>query len=391
MMRHYDENIIQLIQLYLTGDLSEEGKAKLEDWIHGDPSHERLFDEICEERNVVRDLEVYERVNKDTAWEKVVSRGDIKRRHTSRRLGWYRWVAAVALPVMVVAAGYFIREVKRDTLRQGVEIASIEPGKSKAILRLGNNRVLEITKERETHVDVAEGVAATNNSSGMIYPEQVATGKTEYNVLEVPRGGEYTVTLSDGTVVHLNSGSELRYPVAFSAERREVFLSGEGYFEVVKDTVRPFFVNADKLKIRVYGTSFNVNTYNIEKIQTVLVEGKIGIQTMNMNTEYMVKPGQLALYNQEKGTMEIRDVDVLPYVAWKDHEFMFDDESLEEIMNRLSLWYDVDVFFQAASLKQLHFTGHLGRYEDISHILDAISGVTQVKFSVKGKTIIVME
>ena len=389
-MRDYDENIVQLIQLYLTGDLSEEEKVKLEDWIRGDSSRKRLFDEICEERNVVRDLEVYERVNKESAWEKVVCRGNIKLQHSPRRLGWYRWVAAVMLPVMV-AAGYFIREMKRDSLQQGVEIASIEPGKSKAILRLGNNRVLEITKERETHVDVAEGIAATNNSSGMIYPEQVATGKTEYNVLEIPRGGEYTVTLSDGTVVHLNSGSELRYPVAFGAERREVFLSGEGYFEVVKDSVRPFFVNADKLKIRVYGTSFNVNTYDLENIQTVLVEGKIGIQTMNMNTEYMVKPGQLALYNQEKGTMEILNVDVLPYVAWKDHEFMFDDESLEKIMNRLSLWYDVDVFFQTASLKQLHFTGHLGRYDDISHILDAISGVTQVKFSVKGRTIIVME
>lgn len=389
-MRDYDENIVQLIQLYLTGDLSEEEKVKLEDWIHGDSSRKRLFDEICEERNVARDLEVYERVNKESAWEKVVCRGNIKLQHSPRRLGWYRWVAAVMLPVMV-AAGSFIREMKRDSLQQGVEIASIEPGKSKAILRLGNNRVLEITKERETHVDVAEGIAATNNSSGMIYPEQVATGKTEYNVLEIPRGGEYTVTLSDGTVVHLNSGSELRYPVAFGAERREVFLSGEGYFEVVKDSVRPFFVNADKLKIRVYGTSFNVNTYDLENIQTVLVEGKIGIQTMNMNTEYMVKPGQLALYNQEKGTMEILNVDVLPYVAWKDHEFMFDDESLEKIMNRLSLWYDVDVFFQTASLKQLHFTGHLGRYDDISHILDAISGVTQVKFSVKGRTIIVME
>ncbi len=389
-MRDYDENIVQLIQLYLTGDLSEEEKVKLEDWIRGDSSRKRLFDEICEERNVVRDLEVYERVNKESAWEKVVCRGNIKLQHSPRRLGWYRWVAAVMLPVMV-AAGYFIREMKRDSLQQGVEIASIEPGKSKAILRLGNNRVLEITKEREIHVDVAEGIAATNNSSGMIYPEQVATGKTEYNVLEIPRGGEYTVTLSDGTVVHLNSGSELRYPVAFGAERREVFLSGEGYFEVVKDSVRPFFVNADKLKIRVYGTSFNVNTYDLENIQTVLVEGKIGIQTMNMNTEYMVKPGQLALYNQEKGTMEILNVDVQLYVAWKDHEFMFDDESLEKIMNRLSLWYDVDVFFQTASLKQLHFTGHLGRYDDISHILDAISGVTQVKFSVKGRTIIVME
>ena len=240
--------------------------------------------------------------------------------------------------------------------------------------------MIEITREQETRFDVAEGIAAINNSLGMFYPEQVATGKTEYNVLEVPRGGEYTVTLSDGTVVYLNSGSELRYPVAFGSERRDVFLSGEG-----------FFVNVDKLKIRVYGTSFNVNTYNLTNVETVLVEGKIDIRETNSDVEYSVIPGQLALYNREKGTMEIRDVDVRPYVAWKEHEFMFDNESLEGIMNTLSLWYDVDVFFQTASLKQLHFTGHLGRYEEVSHILDAISGVTQVKFSVKGRTIIVME
>ena len=82
-------------------------------------------------------------------------------------------------------------------------------------------------------------------------------------------------------------------------------------------------------------------------------------------------PGQLALYNREKGTMEIRDVDVRPYVAWKEHEFMFDNE-FEEIMNTLSLWYDVDVFFQTASLKQLHFTGHLGRYEEVSPIFSML-------------------
>ena len=384
-MKHYDEYIIQLIQLYLVGDLCGEEKVKLEECVSQDPSHE----EICDEKSVAHDFGIYENVNKDAAWEKVIVKGNIKQKNYPRRLGWYKFVAAVMIPLMVVAAGYFIRETKPGTEQKGTELASIEPGKSKAILRLADNRVIEITREQETRFDVAEGIAATNNLSGMVYPEQVAMGKAEYNVLEVPRGGEYTVTLSDGTVVYLNSGSELRYPVAFGAERRDVFLSGEGYFEVAKDAERPFFVNADKLKIRVYGTSFNVNTYNIANVETVLVEGKIGIQ--GNNAEYTVKPGQLALYNREKGTMEIRDVDVRPYVAWKEHEFMFDNESLEEIMNTLSLWYDVDVFFQTASLKQLHFTGHLGRYEEVSHILDAISGVTQVKFSVKGRTIIVME
>ena len=388
-MKHYDENIIQLIQLYLVGDLSGEEKVKLEEWVSQDPSREKLFKEICNEKSVASDFGIYEKVNKDSAWEKVILKGNIKQKNNARRLGWYKFVAAVMIPLMVVAVGYFIRETKQGIEPKDTEFASIEPGKSKAILRLADNRVIEITREQETRFDVAEGIAATNNLSGMVYPEQVAMGKAEYNVLEVPRGGEYTVTLSDGTVVYLNSGSELRYPVAFGAERRDVFLSGEGYFEVAKDAERPFFVNADKLKIRVYGTSFNVNTYNIANVETVLVEGKIGIQ--GNNAEYTVKPGQLALYNREEGTMEIRDVDVRPYVAWKEHEFMFDNESLEEIMNTLSLWYDVDVFFQTASLKQLHFTGHLGRYEEVSHILDAISGVTQVKFSVKGRTIIVME
>ena len=388
-MKHYDEYIIQLIQLYLVGDLSGEEKVKLEEWVTQDPSREKLFKEICNEKSVASDFGIYEKVNKDSAWEKVILKGNIKQKNNARRLGWYKFVAAVMIPLMVVAVGYFIRETKQGIEPKDTEFASIEPGKSKAILRLADNRVIEITREQETRFDVAEGIAAINNSLGMVYPEQVATGKTEYNVLEVPRGGEYTVTLSDGTVVYLNSGSELRYPVAFGSERRDVFLSGEGYFEVAKDAKRPFFVNVDKLKIQVYGTSFNVNTYNIANVETVLVEGKIGIQ--GNNAEYTVKPGQLALYNREKGTMEIRDVDVRPYVAWKEHEFMFDDESLEEIMNTLSLWYDVDVFFQTASLKQLHFTGHLGRYEEVSHILDAISGVTQVKFSVKGRTIIVME
>ena len=126
-MRDYDENIVQLIQLYLTGDLSEEEKVKLEDWIRGDSSRKRLFDEICEERNVVRDLEVYERVNKESAWEKVVCRGNIKLQHSPRRLGWYRWVAAVMLPVMV-AAGYFIRETKPGTEQKGTEAGFFAAG-----------------------------------------------------------------------------------------------------------------------------------------------------------------------------------------------------------------------------------------------------------------------
>ena len=391
-MIHYDENIIQLIELYLVDDLSGEEKRQLETWLQQDPSHKELFEHICMNGNVARDFESFEKIDKNMAWKHVAAKGGIKVVGKSRGLNWYRWVAAVMLPLMIVAVGYYVMNDSGKSQQTKYEIAGIQPGKSKAILRLDNNRVIELAGENETRLEVAKGIAVKNNASGVVYPEQVANnGETVYNVLEVPRGGEYTITLSDGTMVYLNSGSELRYPVAFNSDIREVFLSGEGFFEVTKDAERPFFVVTDDLKIKVYGTSFNVNTYNIANVQTVLVEGKIGIQEKNSDVEFEVEPGQLALYDREKGEMEIRDVDVLPYVAWKNQEFVFDGKSLEDIMNTLSLWYDVDVFFQTASLKQLHFTGHLGRYEDISHILDAISGVTQVNFSVKGRTIIVME
>lgn len=388
-MKHYDDNIIQIIQLYLTGELTDEEKEKLEEWIKQDPSRAIWFENLRAERAVSRDLPVYEKINTARAWDNVARRGHIQGKTTHRRFHVYRWIAAVLLPFMIIAAGYFMYHLADE--KQKMEVAEITPGKSQAILRLHNNRVIKLAGINEECLNVAKDIDVKNDASGIVYPSRVATGKTEYNMLEVPRGGEYKITLSDGTIVHLNSGSRLRYPVAFSNNSREVYLSGEAYFEVKKDVERPFFVNMEGIKIRVYGTSFNVNTYNLAKIETVLVEGKIGIQEDRTNVEYIVKPGQLALYDRERGMMEIREVDVQPYVAWKDQEFMFDNKSLENIMNTLSLWYDVDVFFQTSSLKNLHFTGHLGRYENISHILDAISGVTQVKFSVQGRTIIVME
>ena len=387
-MRDYDENIVQLIQLYLTGDLSEEEKVKLEDWIRGDSSRKRLFDEICEERNVVRDLEVYERVNKESAWEKVVCRGNIKLQHSPRRLGWYRWVAAVMLPVMV-AAGYFIREMKRDSLQQGVEIASIEPGKSKAILRLGNNRVLEITKERETHVDVAEGIAATNNSSGMIYPEQVATGKTEYNVLEIPRGGEYTVTLSDGTVVHLNSGSELRYPVAFSGDLREVELRGEAYFEVAENKNKPFIVRTDEFNVRVLGTSFNISAYADSPLAlTTLCSGQVQLtDCMNPKNEQDLLPGEQLLFHRESRKMEIRNVDTDVFVSWREGFFQFDNHTVEEVFMILQRWYNVQVFYANTEVRLDCFTGKLPRFDNMMIIIDLIKRVSDLKITVDGKVI----
>jgi len=209
------------------------------------------------------------------------------------------------------------------------------------------------------------------------------------NTLRVPRGGEFRLKLSDGTNVYLNSASELKYPVRFDEKERRVYLSGEAYFEVTKDSNRPFYVVMEEVQIRVYGTEFNVNTHQPGKVHTVLVDGKVGIKKRGMTEEVTMKPGELASFDREAGTFEVKEVDVRQYVVWKDGYFTFENESLEQILNTLSLWYDVDVFFQSEAVKQLVFTGYMKRYDDISEILNAITDVVGVNFTINGKTIIV--
>ena len=189
----------------------------------------------------------------------------------------------------------------------------------------------------------------------------------------------------------MNSASELKYPVRFDGNERKVYLSGEAYFEVTKDTERPFYVVTEDVQIRVYGTEFNVNTHHLGKIQTVLVNGKVGIKKRGATGETMMKPGELASFDREAGTFEVKEVNVRQYVVWKDGYFTFENESLEQIMNTLSLWYDVDVFFQAEAAKQLVFTGYMKRYDDISEILNAIMDVVGVNFTINGKSIVVSQ
>ena len=138
--------------------------------------------------------------------------------------------------------------------------------------------------------------------------------------------------------MYLNAASKLKYPVQFDSKRREVYLSGEAYFEVTKDMNRPFYVVTDAVRVKVYGTEFNVNTNGIGGTQTTLVSGKVGIWGRGSVQEYIMKPFQLAEFGDNGEFKGIRDVDVKTYTAWKEGFFVFEDEGLEGILNRLSRW-----------------------------------------------------
>ena len=170
-----------------------------------------------------------------------------------------------------------------------------------------------------------------------------------------------------------------------------MWLSGQAYFEVAADSARPFVVRAGATRVRVYGTEFDVNTYVPEETRVVLVRGRVGVSGEAPGEERVLRPSQLAVCDGRGGVREVRDVDVFPYVAWKDGQFVFKDESLERIMSVLSRWYDVDVEFRAEEAKAYRFTGHIRKYEDINVILNAINRMVGTRVVLEGQTVVVSE
>ena len=316
----------------------------------------------------------------------------IRSRHRKRNIQQIlKYVAILILPLLI--GGYWIQHEKVGTPTQMISLKQeIMPGESKATLITAQGQTVSLFPSQEKNICVHENFVAKNGQGGIVYQDTVAENTVlQYNILKTPRGGEYTITLGDGTRVYLNAASELKYPVRFDNKKREVYLSGEAYFEVSKDVKRPFYVVTEAVRIKVYGTEFNVNTYGAGGTQTALVVGEVGIRGKGVGQEYMMKPSQLAVFGSNGEFKGIRDVNVRGYTAWKEGFFVFEDEGLEDILNLLSRWYDVDVFYGSEKVKRFHFTGHMEKYENVEIIFNFISKMVGVHFTVKGKTIVVTE
>lgn len=211
-----------------------------------------------------------------------------------------------------------------------------------------------------------------------------------HNTLVVPTGGFYPLELSDGTQVWLNSESELHFPVKFISGKREVFLKGEALFVVKRDSTKPFIVNINNASIEVLGTTFNVNTYaDNQCVYTTLVNGSIKFISNKNKQEVILEPGTQCVTDTTTGNTSIQEVDVNNYIAWKEGRFIFDDMSLELIMCQLQRWYDIDVFYQNQTIKKHKFRGVINKDMSIEKVLDMISEATDIRFSVKNRTITV--
>ena len=388
MEHQYSDRIVRLLQLYLLGDITEEERQELEDWCEEAPRNRKLFEQICQEDLFSKERYVYEKINDTKAFSVFEKR---VRKVSSRSIGnWWKYAAVLLFPILVVGSWKLMHETEQVSIVAS-SVAPIQPGCSQAVLVLDDGRKVFLKEEEEGVISEDKEITVTGEKDRLVYTSSEGKNVDEirFNELEVPRGGEYKVRLADGTLVYLNSATRMKYPVKFDEKERKVYLSGEAYFEVAKDPERPFFVEMEGVEVRVYGTSFNVNTHQEGNIQTVLVKGSIGVKVLSSGMESVIRPGQMAEFKQGNTKVDVKDVNVAVYTDWKDGIFRFENQRLEDILAVLSNWYDMNVFYQTVSVKELHFSGYMERYKDVSVILEAITLSTGVTFSIQGKTIIV--
>ena len=361
-----------LLKRSVLSDISEEERNLLNAWL--DESSEHL--ELLREMAFVR-MSQYE----ENREEIILGKRRLNRAlHGTRRL----WVmGSVAASILIILGGLFQIGMIGGRLRGSTEVAAITPGSNKAQLILSDGAIVDLhAAVRQLPLSVI-GIIRNDSLEGLKYSGAVGM-KEEYNVLQTPVGGFYHLELSDGTRVWLNACSELRYPVSFVGKERRVELKGEAYFQVSRDSLRPFYVQTSRQNIRVLGTSFNVRSYSANQEYTTLESGRVSIHCLGQDC--LLRPGeQLRLSDTSVVIVPVRSES---YIGWKNQCWVYDNCVLKEVFKDLERWYNVQIELEDESIGLRHFTGNFRRYDNIDTVLEMIGLVAHVKYEVKGREIV---
>ena len=378
--------ISTLIAKKLAGDMTETEEQDLEHWIGQSEENSALYRSVTDPVNKASRDALLKEIDVHAGWAEVQHK--IFDAAPEPSFAWYKLVASVAL---LVAVGIVVYLNFRSAPTQEQQAALITPGSAQAIVRLSDGQTIALSDAGNQHKEFQEnnGSGFFNAAGSMAYAAGEATGgELIYNEIIVPRGGEYQVTLSDGTRVWLNSETQLKFPVRFPAAERVVELTGEAYFEVAHQVDRPFIVTlSQQARVKVYGTHFNINAYDdLSLVAVTLNEGKVSVRREN-GPELLLKPDEQAVL--QKGKQEISQVavDAAQFSAWKDGMLVFDNMTLGDISVLLSRWYDVKFEFENDRIRGYRFTADIKRYGTFREVLRFFEKTNQIAFQIDDRTI----
>ncbi len=317
--------------------------------------------------------------------------------HFNFKSRWWQ-VAAVFLAFCGAALwGYYNFYIADTQPKELLSNVSIVPGSDKAMIILENGKQIDLSLLRaDTVLDQGGYLIAKDNKGQISYKlkdKLSPTNNIVYNTVVTPRGGEYTLKMADGSLVQLNAGSKIKYPVKFDAKLRSVQLEGEAYFEVAKMDNKgkriPFIVQSGAQTLEVLGTHFNIRSFG-DHIVTTLVEGKVKLSFADAALkEQVLAPNDQVVFDKSRKRVKKEQVDPFYSLAWKNGNFAFDNASIQTVMDEVARWYDVEISYQD-QLKGQHFSGTISRYENIDKLLKTIAFAGGVHFERKGRRIYVL-
>ncbi|MCL3779180.1 DUF4974 domain-containing protein [Prolixibacteraceae bacterium JC049] len=376
---------LELIWKYIHKHISKNEKDDVEEWVNRSEKHRAYFDNYKADQVGERKTTI--KVDSKQAWEKMNLNNN-----RQRRILLFSQVAAALFAFAVITAWLYWSPVEQPTT-----FSDFKPGGKKAVLELENGRRYRLNESKPLTIRKT-GIKIQNNKAELSYSAQAIPKKkkrvnTQYNTLFVPRGGEYFLTLVDGTKVWLNSESKLKYPLQFTGKEREVYLEGEACFEVAHNKQQPFVVNSGEQKVVVLGTTFNVKNYSEEnKFTATLLEGAVQLQLNDKTGDeqlFFLKPNDQLVLNKISSNVTQQKVIASDVLMWREGQLVFSGKTLKEITQTLERWYNVEFEFAAPKKAGYKFTGTLFRYKDIEEILSKLTKTNELKFEAYDGKIIV--
>ena len=375
--------IAKLICKERIAGLNDSEKKRLDSWRNESGKRERVFLDL--QRISTEELEKrYDKVDVDLKWE------SFKKRQQQRKRNIRMGVAVAASICLLITSGLWLW---LGTLGEERVVLAEQGRQNNVCLVLSTGEMVDISNVGQEEVKLDKGTKLyEGNRLEYVRPDSLHKKELEFNQLIISKGTFYHLVLSDGTKVWLNADSKIKYPVSFGQDKREVSLRGEGYFEVAKDSTRPFIVSTDKMDVRVLGTTFDVNTYEDEgKSFVVLVEGLVEVSA-GKGESRIITPGYMAEVNMHdvQAKIQISKCDAEHYIAWKSGNFSFRNASLTEILKRVSRYYDVTVIREEV-FEEEYYTGDVSSDVPLESLLAVIESSTSVSFKVERKIVYVQK
>jgi transmembrane sensor len=391
--------------------LTREEQDICEEWTSGKASEYMKVD--AEDPRVLEYVGMYDKLEnkKNEIWDSIQATNSITLSSQqqapvvnipARKIGNRTWLLAAAILTGSIIGVYTLYQVTNKDKNTGqaknnnvpADQRTIEPGKERAVLTLADNRQVDLDTlpagivAYQDHMEISK--QKDNQLVYKVSNNQKTGTKISNNKLTTPYGGEYKITLADGSKVWLNAGSSLRYPTAFNGNDRKVEILGEGYFEIAEDKTKPFRVFAQGTEVKVTGTKFNVKAYDTDnQVTTTLVSGSVAVQ--HGSTIKNIKPNQQAIVTGDSIKIKAKSKEEMAQVlAWKHGFINLDGESVQSILVQLKRWYNVDTQIEAGT-PETTLSGSIEKTTSLVNVLELLNTNASVQFTLQGHTVVAKE